>query len=444
MTGFVAALLDRRSVLLGLAAVGVGCVSAGALGAISPSGPTSAVHAPANDVNWMVAEHPAAPPYFDTARNLNLGSTPTARCGKGSRPETSWQGRVPAKDYTDGRAAKGYTCNTVEVSHFGKSGGYRVARYVDKHHHVCAFYDSTLLFPADAAQGNPPGTYVLDMTDPRHPAMTANLTTPAMDTPHESLRLNTRSGLLVSDAGSPATQVGVVDVYSVADDCRHPVFESSLPIGPLGHESGFSPDGKTFWATATAREGITAIDLTNPALPRIIWHTETYGSHGMAISPDGNRAYLASPCCNYFTAISGFGNDSQTGGLIILDISKIQNRTISSPLKLLFLAHVFGIRLDIPQLAAFLALQIALSFSTAGIPSMGTIRSIPAYVAVGIPLEGVVILDAMEAIPDVFKTVINVTADMSVATILSRRERAAAVPVPVAFAGAEPERIRRG
>jgi len=331
MTGFLAALLDRRSVLLGLAAVGVGCVSAGALGAISPSGANSAVHAPANDVNWMAAEHPAAPPYFDTARNLNLGSTPTARCGKGSRPETSWQGRVPSKDYDDGRAAKGYTCNTVEVSHFGKSGGYRVARYVDKHHHVCAFYDSTLLFPADAAQGNPAGTYVLDMTDPRHPAMTANLTTPAMDTPHESLRLNTRSGLLVSDAGSPATQVGVVDVYSVADDCRHPVFESSLPIGPLGHESGFSPDGKTFWATATAREGITAIDLTNPALPRIIWHTETYGSHGMAISPDGNRAYLASPCCNYFTSISGFGNDSRTGGLIILDISKIQNRSISSP-----------------------------------------------------------------------------------------------------------------
>jgi len=137
--------------------------------------------------------------------------------------------------------------------------------------------------------------------------------------------------------------------------------------------------------------------------------------------------------------------DSATGFVLPLSVGVFKmNRTISSPLKLLFLAHVFGIRLDIPQLAAFLALQIALSFSTAGIPSMGTIRSIPAYVAVGIPLEGVVILDAMEAIPDVFKTVINVTADMSVATILSRRERAAAVPVPVAFAGAEPERIRRG
>ncbi|HEX4439095.1 MAG TPA: cation:dicarboxylase symporter family transporter [Thermoanaerobaculia bacterium] len=136
--------------------------------------------------------------------------------------------------------------------------------------------------------------------------------------------------------------------------------------------------------------------------------------------------------------------DSATGFVLPLSVGVFKlNRTISSPLKLLFLAHVFGIRLELPQLAAFLALQIALSFSTAGIPSMGTIRSIPAYVAVGIPLEGVVILDAMEAIPDVFKTVINVTGDMSVATILSRRERATEM-VPVAVPVVEPERISHG
>ncbi|HET7667933.1 MAG TPA: hypothetical protein VFK56_18075 [Mycobacterium sp.] len=295
-------------------------------------GSQHADHAPTNDISWMLTEHAPAPPYFDEARNLHLGHTPEAKCGPGSKPETSWQGRVPAKDFDSGRAAKGYTCNTEEVSHYGDSGGYRVARYVDKHGHTCAFYDSTLLFPTDVpGNDGKAGVYVLDMTDPTKPVFTANLDTPAMDSPHESLRLNSERGLLVADAGSPATQVGIVDVYSVADDCRHPTFESSLPIGPLGHESGFSPDGKTFWATATAREGITAIDLTDPAFPKIVWHTEKYGSHGMAISPDGNRAYLASPCCNYFTAISGYGGDSRTGGVIILDISQIQNRTISSP-----------------------------------------------------------------------------------------------------------------
>jgi hypothetical protein len=319
----------RPSLRTVIAGVAVTSLVAGAGAATGASGHLASK---VNDIRWMLTEHgaPQAPPYFDDARKLHLGHTPEAKCGPGSLPETSWQGRTPAKDFESGRAAKGYLCNTKQVSHYGKSGGYRVARYVDKHGHVCAFYDSTLLFPADAAAGNPPGTYVLDMTNPSKPKFTANLTTPAMDTPHESLRLNSKRGLLVSDAGSPATQVGMVDVYSVAEDCRHPELQSTLPIGPLGHESGFSPDGRTFWATATAREGITAIDLTDPALPRIIWHTEDYGSHGMAISADGKRAYLASPCCNYFTAVSGYGTDSRTGGVIILDVSKIQDRTIAS------------------------------------------------------------------------------------------------------------------
>jgi hypothetical protein len=322
-------LLPSRRVLTSLAAAG-----ALLIGASVAVGSPKVSHHPADDIGWMAAEHQLADPpsTFDTSRDLHLGHTPQGKCGPGSMPETSWQGRVPERDFTSGRAAKGYTCNTTEVSHFGISGGYRVARYVDTHGHTCAFYDSTLLFPSDVPANNgQAGTYVLDMSNPRKPVMTANLDTPAMDTPHESLRLNSKRGLLVADAGSPATQVGIVDVYSVKNDCRHPTFESSLPIGPLGHESGFSPDGKTFWATATARQGITAIDLSDPAAPQIVWHTEDYGSHGMAISPDGNRAYLASPCCNYFTAISGYGPDSRSGGVIILDISKIQNRTISSP-----------------------------------------------------------------------------------------------------------------
>jgi hypothetical protein len=325
------ALFRRPAFRIGALAAVIASVVAGSASATGSSPTPRSALLPANDINWMVAEH-TAPPYFDAPRNLHLGNTPDGKCGPGSRPEDSWQGRVPSKDFTDGRAAKGYTCNAVMVSHFGASGGYRVARYVDAQGHVCAFYDSTLLFPTDVANNNGmAGTYVLDMSNPRHPVLTANLDTPGMDTPHESLRLNAKRGLLVAEAGSPATQLGIVDVYSVKNDCRHPTFESSLPIGPFGHESGFSPDGRTFWASATAREGITALDLTNPALPQIIWHTETYGSHGMALSPDGNRLYLAAPCCNYFTAISGYGNDSRTGGLIILDVSKIQNRTIANP-----------------------------------------------------------------------------------------------------------------
>ena len=64
-----------------------------------------------------------------------------------------------------------------------------------------------------------------------------------------------------------------------------------------------------------------------------------------------------------------------------------------------------------------------LSFSTAGIPSVGTVRSIPAYLAAGIPLEGVVLLNAIAPITDVFETLVNVTGDMAAAVIVTRGVR---------------------
>jgi hypothetical protein len=254
-----------------------------------------------------------------------LGATPRATCGPGSTPETGRQGRVSSTDYATGRAADGYTCNTELVGRFGQTGGFQVHRYVDAAGHECAFYDSTLVFPKDAYKGQDTGTYVLDMSDPANPVRTAVLRTPAMQSPHESLRLNSERGLLVAGMGSPSTQLGFVDVYDVSQDCRTPVLESSLPLGGLGHEGGFSADGLTYWVTTTAREGITAIDLTDPSTPQVVWRSDQWASHGMSLSADGTRAYLASPCCDYVSATTKGG-----GGLIVLDVSEVQNR-VSKP-----------------------------------------------------------------------------------------------------------------
>lgn len=259
----------------------------------------------------------------------DLGSTPAAVCEKGSRPEGRTQGRVPLADYASGRAAKGYTCNATVLSHFGTNGGFRVERYVDKAGHVCAFYDSTLLFPRDVTDDQP-GTYVLDMSDPRHPRRTAVLRSPAMITPHESLRLNARRGLLVANAGSATTQVGFVDVWDVSKDCLHPVIQSSLPLALLGHEGGFSPDGMTYWATTTFTNGMVAIDLTNPVLPRVVWRGLDFTAHGLSLSADGNRAYVANPTGTFVSATTRGG-----GGILVLDVSQVQKRVANPVVKVL-------------------------------------------------------------------------------------------------------------
>jgi len=100
-----------------------------------------------------------------------------------------------------------------------------------------------------------------------------------------------------------------VSIYDVRKDCRHPVLQSTKPVARIGHESGFSPDGKTFYAAGTAFKAITAVDVTDPKSPHALWQGNVT-SHGMTLSDDGNRAYIADP----------------GGELLILDTSEIQAR----------------------------------------------------------------------------------------------------------------------
>ncbi len=241
-------------------------------------------------------------------------ATPRARCGPGSLPETDLQGRVPKADYASGRAAQGYTCNAAEVSHTGTTGGFKTFRYTDRTGRVCAFYDGTLLFGTAPTHGELGGVHVLDMSDPARPVETARLLTVAMQSPHESLALNPQRGLLAAGTGSPGTAPGLVDVYDVSQDCRNPVLQSTSPLGILGHESGFSPDGRTLWISTTAQPGVTALDVSNPKLPSIVWRSTDYTFHGMNLSASGDRLYAA---------------DLGKPGLTILDVSQVQARAAS-------------------------------------------------------------------------------------------------------------------
>ena len=120
---------------------------------------------------------------------------------------------------------------------------------------------------------------------------------------------------------------------------------------------------------------------------------------------------------------------SATSFVLPLTVSLFKvNRTISSTAKLLFLAHVYGIPLSATTIATFVATVVVMSFSSAGLPGGGSaFKTLPAYIAAGLPIEGIVIAEAVETIPDIFKTVLNVTGDMSAATLLSRSSRVPAL-----------------
>jgi Na+/H+-dicarboxylate symporter len=118
----------------------------------------------------------------------------------------------------------------------------------------------------------------------------------------------------------------------------------------------------------------------------------------------------------------------ETGFVLPLCVSVFKlNRTVSATAKLLFLAYIYGVPISVGTFAIFLGTVIILSFGAVGVPQGGVAFStLPAYIAAGIPLEGIVVLEATSMAPDILKTVLNVTGDMSVATLLSRSSRTAA------------------
>jgi hypothetical protein len=196
-----------------------------------------------------------------------------------------------------------------------------VLRYKDARGNVCAFYDSTLLFPKDvlynAAEGL--GVVVLDMNRPRKPRKVATLSTPAMLSPHESLVLNEKRGLLGAVLGNPFTNIGILELYDVRTNCRAPRLLSSTNTAVLGHESGFAPDGNTYYASSTGGQTLAAIDVKNPRKPKRVFLQTGVNYHGLRLSGDGNTMYVANignPAGARFTS----------GGLRILDVSEIQAR----------------------------------------------------------------------------------------------------------------------
>jgi hypothetical protein len=240
-----------------------------------------------------------------------LEATPRADCGPGSRPEPGMQGRVPKEEVDSGRATDGYRCNISVVGQSGSTGGFRVHRYIDETGRECAYYDTTLLFPTNVLSLSlePTGVAVLDMSDPSNPVRTATLVTPAMQSPHESLNISTDRGILAAVLGNPTQYPGGIDLYDISDDCRNPVpLTAAFPASAFGHESGMAPDGLTFYPTSIGTDDTTAVDISNPRLPRTIW-TGKYNTHGMSVSGDGRRGYFAA-----------------ADGLIIADLTEVQER----------------------------------------------------------------------------------------------------------------------
>jgi hypothetical protein len=242
------------------------------------------------------------------------GPVARAACDAGSRPETALQGEVTIEERDSRRSTAGYRCNLALVGQYPGEGASWQATYYKR----CAYYDTKF-----GGGQEKQGVIVLDVSDPSHPKYTANLTSVAMLDPWESLSANQARGLLAgvaidrynSGVGG-MSGVAFFDVYDISQDCTQPKLLSSAPVSGLNHEGEWAPDGKRYYGASIAPGTLSAIDTTDPASPqRIGTFFAAPSSHGLSVSDDGNRLYLAA----ISTADGG-------NGLQIIDVSDIQAR----------------------------------------------------------------------------------------------------------------------
>lgn len=92
----------------------------------------------------------------------------------------------------------------------------------------------------------------------------------------------------------------------------------------------------------------------------------------------------------------------------------------------IYLAHFHGIELSIPMLVLAVLIAVPVSLAAVGVAAqvsfVATIA--PICVALDIPIVALPLLMAVESIPDVFRTLGNVTADLAVTRIVGRERPA--------------------
>lgn len=89
---------------------------------------------------------------------------------------------------------------------------------------------------------------------------------------------------------------------------------------------------------------------------------------------------------------------------------------------IIFVAHLYGMELSVAQLAAGTVVAVVTNFAVVSLPSQITFfnTTVPISLAMGVPVEVLPLLLAVEVIPDLFRTIGNVTADLAVTTVLAR------------------------
>ncbi len=109
------------------------------------------------------------------------------------------------------------------------------------------------------------------------------------------------------------------------------------------------------------------------------------------------------------------------GFVVPLAVSMFKIATpISWTVGALFVAWFYGVTLHPQELATVAVAGVFFTFAAPGVPRGAFLMLTPLFLAIGLPAQGIGILIAVDTIPDLFATVLNVTGDLAATALVAR------------------------
>ena len=269
-----------------------------------------------------------------------LGPLPPPDCQSGDRTEKGVDGQLTAAERASGASTRPFNCNLAIVGEYaGQGAGHQLMWYGH-----CA-YVTTEGFEAGQREVPPllhPGIQVLDVSSQSDPRYTTNLDDPASLYDWEDGSVNAGRALLgTAESWMGSGPQPAVAFYDLSD-CAHPRLLSSVQLPDanlMAHGGNFAFDGKTYWISALANAHVSAIDVSDPTHPKelIDWKFPDGQAGGVGAHQACHRISLNQftvdghpPGTVLFCGVVGQmvrpGVFSSGNGLVIYDVSQVQNR----------------------------------------------------------------------------------------------------------------------
>lgn len=238
----------------------------------------------------------------------------------------------------------------------------------------------------------------------------------------------------------PAMRDSIVSFFRAVSEAMIIIVHWVLLAGPLGVfalalgvglQAGFGAAG-TLAQYAIIVTGVTAGSTLIAWVIAVTWGGQPIARFTAAASPvwaiaASTQSSLASLPAMLEAALRGLKIPPHVAD-VILPLAVAVFRFTSPVANLavcFFVAHLYNLEPTLVQIMSAVVVAYAMSIAAVGLPGqISFIASIaPISLALGVPTEVLGILIAVEVIPDIFRTLGNVTGDLAATSILARGQR---------------------